>query len=200
MTLDELDKAATLSWRNLYVGNFAEALEEGTQFILGNVSGETANEDSGVVWVRELIHWLGSTVVAKRGRSTHRVHAWSHAATTHSTAHWHASRSTSTGLVLRGGGRDAHGTVAAVDTLHLSQSALLITLISESDEAIATRHARDRVGHNFCTLAAWETSLEEGDENVLVYLGPEITDKDREFWTSLIPIKVSYMALLLIEE
>lgn len=64
MTLDELNETAALSGWDLNVGDLAEALEEGTEFILSDVAGETANEDSGIVGIGELVHGLRSTVVA----------------------------------------------------------------------------------------------------------------------------------------
>jgi hypothetical protein len=75
-----------------------------------------------------------------------------------------ASQSGAVGLslpVLRGGSGDSHGTVAAVDSLHLYESALLILLVRETHEAVAARLAGDRVGHDLSRLAAGETSLEE---------------------------------------
>lgn len=78
MTLDELDETATFSWWDLDVGDFSKALEEGTQLILGNISGKTSNKDSCVVGIRELVHWLRSTVITDSSwGSTHAVHAWS---------------------------------------------------------------------------------------------------------------------------
>jgi hypothetical protein len=71
VALDELNKTATLSGRNLDVGNLSETLEEGTQLILCDVTGQTSNEDGGVIRIGELIHGLRSTIVAERRRSTH---------------------------------------------------------------------------------------------------------------------------------
>ena len=64
VALDKLDKAAALSGRDLYVGDFAEALEEGTEFILGDVARETSNENGRVVGIRELVHGLRSTIIS----------------------------------------------------------------------------------------------------------------------------------------
>ena len=61
MTVDELDEAAALARRNLDVGDLPEALEKGTELILGNVPRESADKNSSIVWVGELIH-LGSRV------------------------------------------------------------------------------------------------------------------------------------------
>ena len=61
MAVDELDKAAALARRNLDVGDLPEALEKRTEFILGNVPRESADKNSSIVWVGELVH-LGSRV------------------------------------------------------------------------------------------------------------------------------------------
>ena len=74
-----------------------------------------------------------------------------------------SSWSTTAGLVLWSGTRDVHWTVAALDTLHLSESALLITHIGEANKPVAvghTIHAGYWVGHNFGRLATWEAKLD----------------------------------------
>lgn len=153
MALDELNETTALSGGDLDIGNLAKALEEGAELILSNIARKASNEDGGVVGVGELIHGLGSTIVVDRGRSTHGVHSWAtHTGTStstgsHTALHWHASWASTTRLVLWGGSRDSHGSVAAVNALHLSKSALLVLLIGETDEAITTRHARDGVCH-----------------------------------------------------
>ena len=75
VTMDELNETASLAGGNLDVGDFAEALEEGTELILGDVAREAANEDCRVVRVGELIHGLahvveGARLVVKLGRDT----------------------------------------------------------------------------------------------------------------------------------
>jgi hypothetical protein len=173
VALDELDETATLSRGNLDVGDFSEALEERTELILGDVAGKATDEHSGVVGVGKLVHGLGSTVEG-HGRATHgRVHA-SGAGHTHATA---VAANTGT-LVLRGSGGDAHGAVAAVDTLHLGESTLLVVLIGEANEAVTAGHAGDGVGHDLGGLARGEAALEEGDENVFVNLRAEVTNED----------------------
>lgn len=174
MSVNELDETAALARWNLDVGDFAEALEERTQLILSDVARKTADEDSGVVWVGELVHRLGRAVVAHR-RSTHTVHAHVWPATRHAT---HTTRRAATRLVLGSSRTDAHGTVTAVDALHLVQSGLLFLLVGEADEAVATRHAADGVGHDLGGLARIELVLEERQEDVLVDLGAEIADED----------------------
>ena len=138
MALDELNEAAALSGWDLNVGNLAEALEEGTELILGNVSGQATNEDGSVVGISELVHRLRRTVVTQRRRSAHTVHAGGSHSSTHSTRHWYTSGSTTPRFVLRSGSGDSHGTVAAVNTLHLSESSLLIRLIRKANESIAS--------------------------------------------------------------
>lgn len=174
VALDELDETTALSGGNLDVGDFSEALEERAELILGDVAGQTTNEDSGVVGVGELVHRLGSTVEG-HGRAAHgRVHA-SGAGHTHASSTVAANTGT---LVLGGSGGDAHGAVAAVDTLHLGESALLVVLIGEADKTVAAGHAADGVGHDLGGLARGEAALEERDENVLVHLRTEITNED----------------------
>jgi hypothetical protein len=68
MAVDKLNETAALARRNLDVGDLAKALEEGTQLILGNVAGQTTNEDRGVVGVGELVHlgcWVEATAIAR---------------------------------------------------------------------------------------------------------------------------------------
>lgn len=116
------------------------------------------------------------------GGATHgRVHA-SGAGHTHATA---VAANTGT-FVLGGSGGNAHGAVAAVDTLHLGESALLVVLVGETDESVAAGHARDGIGHDLGGLARGETALEEGDEDVFVDLGAEVTNEDGVLGTTVI--------------
>ena len=185
MTLHKLHETTAFSRGDLDVGDLAEALEEGSQLVLRHVSGQTADEDRCVIWVRELVHRLGSTVVTKRRGSTHRVHAGGHP-TSHSSRHGHTSWSATTGLVLRSSRGDSHGSVSAVDTLHLGEGSLLITLIGKTNKAISTRHARDGIGHDLGRFARRESGLEERDENVFVDLRAEITNVNGELGASLV--------------
>jgi hypothetical protein len=184
MALDELDETAALSRGDLDVGDFTEALEERAELILSDVAREAANENGGVVGVGELVHGLGSTVEAHGGSAHGRVHA-------RGAGHAHSTGSTKAGaLVLGSSGRDAHGTVATVDTLHLAQSTLLVVLIGEADEAVATRHAADGVGHDLGGLARREAALEERNEDVLVDLGAQVTNEDRVLRATVITAAV----------
>jgi len=176
--LDKLNEATALSGRNLDVGDFSEALEERTELIFGNVTGQPSDEDGGVVGIGELVHRLRSTIVT-HWRSTHGVHA-------------HRSSSTSrdsggcTGTTLRCGGGNAHGTVAAVDSLHLRQGAVLVLLIREANESVSTRHSADGVGHDLGGLARREPRLEERNEDVFVNLGAKVTNEDGVLGTTII--------------
>jgi hypothetical protein len=183
VALDELDETAALSRGDLNVGNLAESLEERAELILGDVARETTNENSGVVGVGELVHGLGGAVEG-HGWATHgRVHA-------SGTGHTHATTVANTGtLVLRGSGRDTHGAVAAVDTLHFGKGALLVVLVGETDETVTTGHAADGVGHDLGRLARGETALEQRDEDVLVDLGTEVTNEDGVLGTTVITAK-----------
>lgn len=175
VSLNELNETASLSWWDLDVGDFTKALEERAQFVLGNVAGQSSNKDGSVVWVGELVHWLRSAVVTNWW-CTHGVH-------TDLAGHsW-----TWTGLVLWGSSGNAHWTVAAVDALHLGQSALLIHLLRESDESVAAGEAVDGVGHDLGGFARWEARLEEGNQDVLVDLWSQVTNEDGELWGSVIP-------------
>lgn len=177
MTLNELHEATTLSRWDLDVGDFTKALEERPKLVLGDIAGETTNEDGGVVRIGELVHGLRSAIVSN-GRLAHVVDVSAHTLLRPLTRHTtHASRPSPTGLVLRCGGRDPHRTVAAVDTLHLLQSALLVTLVGEADESVSTGHATDWVCHDLGGLARWKAVLEERDQDVFVDLRTEVADK-----------------------
>ena len=185
MTLDELNEATTLARWNLDVGNLSKVLEERAKFVLSDISREAADEDSGVVGVGELVHWLRLAVVCHWSTS-HRVHS-----------HWstwpalHAHRTTWPTLIallvgLRSRSRDAHRAVTTVDSLHFGQSTILVLLIGEPDEAISTRHSRNRVGHDFGRLARGEAVLEQRDKNKLVHFWAEVANKDGVFrWAVL---------------
>jgi hypothetical protein len=64
MAVDELDKAAALARRNLDVGDLSEALEERAELVLGDVTRETADENSRVVGIGELVHGLHGVELA----------------------------------------------------------------------------------------------------------------------------------------
>ena len=179
VALDELNETATLSRGDLDVGDLAESLEERAELILGDVTGQTTDEDSGVVGVSELVHRLGSTVEAHGGTAHRRVHA-------SGTGHAHVSSTNTGALVLGGSGGDTHGAVATVDTLHLGQGTLLVVLIGETNETVTTGHAADGVGHDLSGLARGETALEKRDKNVFVNLGAEVTNEDGVLGTTVI--------------
>lgn len=193
VTLHKLDETAPLAWGNLDIGNLAETLEEGAKLILGDVAGQATDENSGVVWVGELVHGLRSAVVAHRG-SAHGIHAHARAAAT--LLHLHATRATrSTTLVLGGCSADAHRPVAAVDALHLSKGLLLVFLASEADKSVTTRHAADGVGHDLGRLSGGVLVLEELHENKLGDFWAEVANEDGVLGTTLIAT-VSKLAFL----
>jgi hypothetical protein len=185
VALDELDETTALTRRDLDVCNLAKALEERAELIFGDVTTKTTNENGGVVGVSELIHWLGSTVEAKR-RGTHAVHA---NGTAGHTAH--GSRTGVLVLVLGGSSANTHGSVTAVNALHLGKGTLLVCLVGEADETVAARKAADRVRHYLGRLAAGEAVLEDADENVLVDLGTEIANEDGVLRTTVVAAAVS---------
>ena len=171
MALNELNEATALSGGDLDVGDLTESLEERPKLILGDIAGKSTNKDSCVVGVSELVHGLRSTVEAHGGSTHGRVH-------TRGTGHAHTAGNDTRTLVLGSSGGDTHRTVATVDSLHLAQSTLLVVLVGETNEAVATRHAADRVGHDLGRLAGWEAALEEGHEYILVDLRAQITNED----------------------
>ena len=183
VALHELDKTTALARRDLDVGNLAEALEERTELVLGDVAAESADEDSGIVRVGELVHGLGSAVVAHR-RSAHGVHAHSRAA---ALLHIHAARAAgATALVLGGRSTNAHRSVSTVHTLHLGEGLLLVLLVGETNEAVAARHAADGVGHDLGRLGGCVLVLEKLDKNELGDLGAEISNEDGVLGATLI--------------
>jgi hypothetical protein len=192
VALDELDETAALARGDLDVGDLSESLEERAELILGDVARKTSDEDGGVVGIGELVHGLGSAVEA-HGGATHRG--------VHASGAGHAAHvgSTNTGsLVLGGSGGNAHGAVATVDTLHLGESTLLVVLIGETDETVATGHAADGVGHDLGGLARGEAALEEGDKNVFVNLRAEITNEDGVLGATVITADIELAFVILV--
>ena len=189
MALNELNETAALSRRNLDVGDLTEALEERTELVLGDISRETSNEDGGVVGISELVHGLGSTVET-HWRGTHRgVHS-------RGTRHAHGTGHDAWALVLGGGSGDTHGAVAAVDTLHLTQSTLLVILIGEADKAITTGHSTDGVGHYLGRLARWESALEKGNEDIFVHLRTQVANENGVLGTTVIAARLFSVSFL----
>lgn len=89
---------------------------------------------------------------------------------------------------LRGRSRNSHGTVAAINALHLNESSLLIGLITKADEAVATGLARHGIRHDLGGLARGEAALEKGDQNELVDLGAEVADKNAVLRSAIITV------------
>lgn len=200
VALNELDETAALSRWDLDVSDLAETLEEGAKLILGDVAGQTTNEDSGVVGVSELIHGLRGTIVSSHWGTTHLTTHLLWLTTIHARRHlrstlvhalhlvWGAARLL---LILRSRGGNAHGTITAVNTLHLRESTLLIRLIGEANKAVTSAHARDGIGHDLGGLARGESSIEQRHQDVLVDLRTKIANEDRELWATLLSKKQS---------
>jgi hypothetical protein len=189
MTLDELDKTTSFSRRDLDISDLTKSLEERAQLILGDIAGEATDKDSGVIGISELIHRLWSTIVAHRW-SAHRVHAhgsWS----MHTTAHGTGNR---TAAIFRSCGANAHRSITTVYTLHLRKRTLLFIAIRESNEAVASRHSSKRISHDFGRLARWVTVSEDAEQNALVNIWSEISNKDAEFWSAFFTASVSQTA------
>jgi len=181
MAMDELHEATTLAGRDLDVGNFAKSLEEGAELVLSNVSGEAADEDGGVVGVSELVHglhWVECSTLAVKGRgSPHGARMAGNGR--HDLV---GPLPVSTAVLVRarlgGGCGNAHGTVAAVDTLHLDECALLIRFIAEANKPVTAGLTSHGVGHDLCRLARREARLEKGDQYKLVDLWAEVTNEN----------------------
>lgn len=189
VALNKLNETAALSRGDLDVGDFTKALEERTKLVLGDVAGKPTNKHSGVVGIGELVHRLRSTVITHWGAATHG--RWVHPSW--GTASWHTHRTGSRAwaLVLWSRGRDTHGTVATVDTLHFVKSALLVILIGEADETVSTRHSADGVSHDLGGFARGEAALEQGDQDVFVNLGAKVTDEDGELGATVITAAIT---------
>ena len=153
MTLDKLNKAATLSGRNFDVCDLTKALEERTKLVLRDISGKPSDEDRSVIRVCELVHGLRLTIVSDWG-VPHVVHATNGRSSRAGwTWHTHSSWPSTTSLVLWCGCRDTHRTIAAVDSLHLLQCPLLVALVGEANKTISARHSADWIGHDLSGLA-----------------------------------------------
>jgi len=196
VAVDKLNETAALARRDLDVGDLAKALEEATELVLGDVAREAADENGGVVGVGELVHLLARRVVggaistavlSRRGNPVESLLVRRQAGSHHLVAVvLLLVRAAVVTSVLGGGRGDAHGAVATVDSLHLNESSLLILLIGETDEAVATRLSRHGIRHDLSRLARGEPRLEEGHKNVFVDLWAEVADEDRVLRTTVV--------------
>lgn len=93
--------------------------------------------------------------------------------------------------VLGGSSRDSHGSVTAVDSLHLNEGALLVVLVGEANEAVAAALTAHSIGHDLGRLARGETSLEERNQDVLVDLGTKVANENAVLGAAIIPGYVS---------
>jgi hypothetical protein len=191
VAVDELHETAALARGNLHIGDFAKALEEGSELVLGHVARKATHKDGGVVGVGELVHLRRRVEAAVR----EALHLAPHLLLGHATASHHgaiaavgASVATEAlvAAVLGRGSGDSHGTVAAVDTLHLDESALLIVLVRETDETVAAALAGHGIRHDLSRLAGGEAGLEERNQDVFVDLGTKVADKDAVLGTTVV--------------
>jgi hypothetical protein len=90
--------------------------------------------------------------------------------------------------VLWSRSRHAHRAVAAVDSLHLHQSTLLVGLVGKANKAVATALARHGVRHDLGALAGGEASLEERHKDILIDLRAKIADEDGVFRTAILTV------------
>jgi len=191
VAVDKLNEAATLARGDLDVRDLAEALEEGSKLILSNITRKTTDEDSRIVRIGELVHlsgWVETAVATAVGEAAHLA---PHLLLRHAAHHGAAAvlvtlTETVVTTVLGGSGGDTHGAVAAVDTLHLNKSALLVILIGKANESVATALAGHGIGHDLSRLAGREACLEERNQNVFVDLGAEITDENAVLRTTVV--------------
>lgn len=97
------------------------------------------------------------TLIFRLRSSSNGVHPdWAALHVTHATRRrWTAAR------ILRSGRGDTHGSIPSVHALHLLQSFGLHVRVGKADEAVATRHASDVIGHNLGGFARWILRLEE---------------------------------------
>jgi hypothetical protein len=93
--------------------------------------------------------------------------------------------------VLGGSSRDSHGSVTAVDSLHLNESALLVVLVGETNEAVAAALTAHSIGHDLGRLARGETSLEKRNQDVLVDFRAKVTHENAVLGAAIIPKHVS---------
>lgn len=72
--------------------------------------------------------------------------------------------------------------------MHLDQGTLLIILIRESNEAVASALAGHGIRHDLGRLARGEASLEKRDQDVFINLGAEITNEDAILGATVITV------------
>lgn len=71
--MHKLHESTALARGNLDISDLAEALEEGTELVLSDVSREATDEDGSVVWISELVHL--TTRHLTTGHLATRLHA-----------------------------------------------------------------------------------------------------------------------------
>jgi hypothetical protein len=192
VTMNELNEATALARRDLDVCNFAKALEERPELIFSDIAGQTTNENSSVVGVRELVHLSGG-IETTISEASLLLHSTPHLLLRHASAHHGVTVLALTEAVvivtiLGGSSRNAHGAVAAVHALHLHKSTLLVVLIGETNETVATALTRHGISHDLGTLAAGEAGLEKRDEDIFVDLGSKVANEDGVFGTAIITV------------
>jgi hypothetical protein len=155
MAVHELHEATALARGDLDVGDLSEALEEGSELILGDVAREPTDKHGSVVGIGELVH-LGGRIVAAVGEALHpSPHGLLRNAAHHRSAASVVARSSESVVtaVLGSSSRDSHRSVTAVNTLHLNQGTLLVILIGEAHETIASALTGHGVRHDLGRLA-----------------------------------------------
>lgn len=111
VAVDKLDEAAALARRDLDVGDFSESLEERSKFVLRDIAGKAADENSCVIRIGELVHlssWVEaatSTGIAAVGKS---LNSSPHLLLRHTAAHHRTALVSVTKAVIAAVIRDGH--------------------------------------------------------------------------------------------
>jgi len=190
VAVDELNETTALARGDLDVRDLAEALEERSKLILSDITRKSTDEDSSIVRIGELVHlssWVETAVATTVGEAAHLTpHLLLRHATHHGAAVVVTVSETVVTAVLGSSGGNTHGTVAAVDTLHLDQSTLLVILIGKANEPVATALTGHGIGHDLSRLAGREACLEERNQNVFIDLRAKIADENAVFRTTVV--------------
>src|ERR1700753_656296 len=86
-----------------------------------------------------------------------------------------------TAFILRSGMRDPHRTIAAIHTLHLLKSALLIVLITAANEAISPTKTSHWISHDLSRFARTIFALENLCQDSFGDFWTKITDENAIF-------------------
>ena len=145
--LHKLNKSIAFPWRNLTISDLPETLEERAELIFPNISGKSADKNSGAVRIGKVIHWLRGTVITLRGAPIEYIRTGPGA---------QGMKIPPTTLVFLGVAVEIRMGITTVDALHLSQSRSLIHPIREPNKPVTTRHPTNGIRHNLCRFSRQE--------------------------------------------